>query len=68
MPYVKAIPRSARDARVHLEDFPDDLEIELETGVPLSAKTVGDLRSLSTWPTGLRLIYNREPGASVGQD
>jgi hypothetical protein len=37
-------------------------EIELETGVPLKAKTVGDVRALSTWPPGLRLVYDREHG------
>jgi hypothetical protein len=63
MPYLKVIPTDLKDVRRHLEGFPDDLEIELESGVPLGPKTtIGDLRSLPAWPTGLRLIYNREPG------
>jgi hypothetical protein len=32
------------------------LILELEIGVPLDAKTVEDLRLLSTWPHGLGLI------------
>jgi hypothetical protein len=43
-----------------LTDFPADLEIELEIGVRLDAKTVEDLRLLSTWPPGLGLFCNRE--------
>jgi hypothetical protein len=62
MPYVKLKPSSIDEVRDHLEDFPGNLPIELETGIPLSAKTVADLRALATWPTGLRLSYNREPG------
>ena len=61
MPYVKVKPSSINEVRDHLEDFPGNLPIELETGAPIRAKTVADLRALATWPTGLRLIYNREP-------
>ncbi len=61
MPYVRVILSSIDAVRDHLEAFPGNLPIELETGVPLSAKTVADLRALATWPPGLRLIYNQEP-------
>ncbi len=61
MPYLKVIPADLKD--VCDAGFPDDLEIELEPDVPLGPKTtIGDLRSLPPWPTGLRLIYNREAG------
>ena len=63
MPYVKVIPSSIDEVRDHLEDFPSNLASELETGVPITASTVGDLRALPTWPTGLRLIYDRGPGS-----
>jgi hypothetical protein len=58
----EAHPCRHRRVRDLLEHFPADLEIELETRVPLKVKTVGDLRSLPTWPTDLRLIYNQERG------
>jgi hypothetical protein len=35
--------------------YRDNMRVEIETDVPLSAKTVADLRSLSTWPDGLVL-------------
>jgi hypothetical protein len=62
MPKLKCMPKNIEDVRELLIDFPPDLEIELETGTPLSAKTVQELRLSSTWPHGLRLICNKEPG------
>jgi hypothetical protein len=35
--------------------YRDNMQVEIETDVPLSAKTVTDLRTLSTWPAGLVL-------------
>jgi hypothetical protein len=62
MPEVRLIPTDIDEVRGLLEAFPSDAEIELETGVPLKAKTVADVRALSTWPPGLRLVYDREHG------
>jgi hypothetical protein len=61
-PNVKLTPKNIEDVRELLIDFPADLKIERETGVPLHVKTVQDLRLLSTWPHGLHLIYNQERG------
>jgi hypothetical protein len=60
MANVKLIPKNIDQVREVLIDFPTNLEIELEIGVPLDAKTVEDLRLLSTWPHGLGLTCNRE--------
>jgi len=60
MPNVRFIPENIDQVREVLIDFPAHLEIELEIGVPLDAKTVEDLRLLSTWPHDLGLICNRE--------
>jgi hypothetical protein len=60
VPNVKFIPKNIDEVREVLIDFPANLEIELEIGVPLDAKTVEDLRLLSTWPHGLGLMCNRE--------
>jgi hypothetical protein len=35
--------------------YRDNMRVEIETDVPLSAKTVADLRALATWPDGLVL-------------
>jgi hypothetical protein len=57
---VKLIPKNIEQVREVLIDFPADLEIELEIGVPLDAKTVEDLRLLATWPPGVGLMCDRE--------
>jgi hypothetical protein len=41
-------------------DLPDEMEVEVDRGIPLVAKTVADLRSLSPWPPGLILVVSRE--------
>lgn len=33
----------------------DNMRVEVEQGIPVTAKTVADLRELSTWPEGLVL-------------
>jgi hypothetical protein len=35
------------------------MKVEVKRDVPVIAKTVGDLRSLSTWPPGLILNFPR---------
>jgi hypothetical protein len=60
MPNLKLIPKNIDQVREVLIDFPANLEIDLEIGVPLDAKSVEDLRLLSTWPPGLGLMCNRE--------
>ena len=37
------------------------MEVEVETGIPLAAHTVADLRARATWPPGLQLIVPDEP-------
>jgi hypothetical protein len=61
MPNLKFIPKNIDQVREVLIDFPANLEIELEIGVPLDAKTVEDLRLLSIWPHGLGLISKKSP-------
>ena len=38
-----------------LDHRPDYMKVEVKRDIPVVAKTVGDLRSLSTWPPGLAL-------------
>ncbi len=35
--------------------YRDNMRVEIGTGVAITAKTVADLRALSTWPEGLVL-------------
>jgi hypothetical protein len=38
-----------------LLDYRDNMRVEVETGIAVTAKTVADLRALATWPDGLAL-------------
>jgi hypothetical protein len=35
--------------------YRDNMRVEIESGVAVTAKTVADLRALTTWPEGLVL-------------
>jgi hypothetical protein len=39
----------------HLLSYRDNLRVEVESGVPVVARTVAELRALSTWPGHLVL-------------
>jgi hypothetical protein len=43
------------EMRKHLISYRDNMRVEVEQGIPVTAKTVADLRALSTWPDGLVL-------------
>jgi hypothetical protein len=38
--------------------YRDNMRVEIESGVAVTAKTVADLRAVSTWPDGLVLNIN----------
>ena len=35
--------------------YRDNMRVEVEHGIPVTAKTIADLRALPTWPDGLVL-------------
>ena len=35
--------------------YRDNMKVEIESGIAVTAKTVADLRALATWPDGLVL-------------
>jgi hypothetical protein len=39
--------------QILLLGYRDNMRVEIEPGVPLTAKTVADLRALPTWPDGM---------------
>ena len=41
--------------RQHLLGYRDNMRVEVETDIAVTAKTVADLRALATWPDGLVL-------------
>ena len=41
--------------RKHLLSYRDNMRVEVEHDIPVTAKTVADLRALITWPDGLAL-------------
>ena len=60
-PLVRHKPENIDGVRACLDGYPGDTKVEVKSGVPVVAKTVADLRSLSTWPPGLILNFPR-PG------
>jgi hypothetical protein len=60
--------------RKYLFSYRDNMRVEVEQGISVTAKTVADLRALSTWPEGLVLnihvdlappIERRNGGAGI---
>ena len=43
------------DTQKLLVGYRGNMRVEIETGVAVTAKTVADLRALTTWPDGLAL-------------
>jgi hypothetical protein len=60
-PCLRHAPQTIQDLRTCLRGYPPYMKVEVKRDVPVVAKTVGDLRSLSTWPPGLVLNFPR-PG------
>ena len=41
--------------RKYLLSYRDDMRVEVEYGIPVTAKTVADLRAVAAWPDSLIL-------------
>ena len=46
-------PKNIAALDIALGGLPDKMRIEADRGIGVSAKTVGDLRKLTTWPENL---------------
>ena len=44
---------------VVLGDLPNQMRVEVDPDIPVSAKTVGELRNVSVWPESLAIITPR---------
>jgi hypothetical protein len=47
--------------------YRDNMRVEIEPGIPVTAKTVADLRALPTWPDGmvLNIHIDLDPRLSI---
>ena len=45
---------------VILDGLPDKMRVEVDRGIGVAAKSVGDLRKLTTWPGNLAIRTPRE--------
>src|SRR5262249_38457070 len=54
-PEVRHPANTIEDMKKLLLGYRDNMRVEIESDVPVTAKTVADLRALPTWPDGLVL-------------
>jgi hypothetical protein len=52
---VRHRANTIEDMQKLLIGYRDNMRVEIESGVGITAKTVADLRALPTWPDGLVL-------------
>jgi hypothetical protein len=52
---VRHPANTIEDMKKLLLGYRDNMRVEIESGVAVTAKTVTDLRALATWPEGLVL-------------
>ena len=53
-------PKNIGALHIALGGMPDKVRVEVESGIEVSAKTVGELRKLTTWPGDLAITTPRE--------
>jgi hypothetical protein len=60
-------PKSIAALQLALGGLPRRMRVEVESGIELRAKTVGDLRKVTTWPENLAITTPQEryPGSIV---
>ena len=49
-------PRGVAALQMILGGFPDTMRVESDNNIGVSAKTVGELRNVTTWPGNLAVI------------
>jgi hypothetical protein len=53
-------PKSTGALQITLGGLPDSMRIEVEAGIAVSAKTVGELRKATSWPENLVITTPQE--------
>jgi hypothetical protein len=54
-------PKSTAALQIALGGLPDKMRVEVEPGIGVTAKTVGQLRRASTWPGNLAIATPQQP-------
>jgi hypothetical protein len=49
---MRYTPKTIHEVRRCIAGFSGQTRVEVEGGIPVKAKTVADLRALSSWPPG----------------
>ncbi len=52
---MRHLANTIEDMKKLLVGYRDNMRVEIESGIAVTAKTVGDLRAVPTWPEGLVL-------------
>ena len=52
---VRYVANTIEEMQKVLFGYRDNMRVEVETDIAVTAKTVADLRALATWPDGLAL-------------
>jgi len=60
-------PKSIAALNIALGGLPAQMRVEVESGIEIRAKTVGDLRKLTVWPENLAVMtpQDRHPKSAV---
>jgi len=60
-------PKSVAALHIALGGLPDKMRVEVDRGIRVSAKTVGELRKVTAWPENLVIItpQERRPKSTV---
>ena len=60
-------PKNIDALHIALGGLPDKMRVEADAGIGVSARTVGDLRKLTTWPENLVIAtpQERHPESAV---
>ena len=60
-------PKSIAALNIALGGLPAEMRVEVESGIEIRAKTVGDLRKLTVWPENLAITtpQDRYPESAV---
>jgi hypothetical protein len=56
-------PKSAAALDIALGSLPNRMRVEVDPGIAVSARTVGELRKVTAWPENLAIVT---PGQSKG--
>jgi hypothetical protein len=53
-------PKSVAALHIAIGGLPDKMRVEVDRGISVSAKTVGELRKVTTWPENLVITTPQE--------